>query len=48
MTLRTVHPNVTVAFGNQKYRFMQQATNVKVTWTEEEGMAIYSGSKKLL
>jgi len=48
MTLRTVHPNVTVAYGNQKYRFMQQAANVKVTWTEEEGMAIYVGTKKLL
>jgi len=48
MILRSVYPNVTVAYGNQKYRFLQPAANVKVLWTEEDGMVIYSGSNKIL
>lgn len=48
MILRAVHPNVTVAYGSQKYRFQQSASNVKVFWTSEEGMQIYSGTSKIL
>lgn len=41
-----VHPNVTVAYRNQKYQFLQPATNVKVLW-HEDGIVVYSGKQKL-
>ena len=41
-----VHPNVTVAYRNQKYHFLQPATNVKVLW-QEDGIVVYSGKQKL-
>lgn len=47
MTIGLVHANVTVAVNNQKYRFNNKASEVKVMW-RDDGLVVYTGSHKLL
>lgn len=46
MMIGFVHPNVTVAYRNQKYQFLQPASQVKVLW-HDDGIVVYSGRQKL-
>lgn len=47
MSIGLVHPNVTVAIGNQKYRFENQTSMVRV-YLSNEGLEVFSGSASLL